>query len=437
MAGERTEQIEKAERSTEEIHLHEADLQQAINAAAAPAAPVEIEQVADPLVTHIHRLQDEEFQELNMSLVQADPILTQQDSNLFRQRQKSGGGKLGRRYAAWKQGKADLERRRAVGQRIIALSDNSKPDNIVQRSILEAEIGCYGDIQKLKEQRTDTNGAIRRKNEARYAKKSAVTPEDHFGAEEDADNLVENLRRDICLEGKTKVPDNMLEYTDAFYFVSKFGNDIGKEVTIDLKKRKEAGTITDEEYAAKKLKLKKLEQYLMTQKSYGSNFTAAILVKAGDIRARRLAVQQIRNEGDSPYHQEMIQYLEQEIAILEAKYRDLEHWMATYNETMDTPRSQAQAEMQRRLAQLRRQMKALPPLPPLPEEKEDDKKKSKKPLTPEEEAQKQAERAAIEAKRAPILAEIARLEKEGRDLLATFDYPGELCEYEQKGLGET
>lgn len=390
------------------LHKEEEPLQQEQQRAAAPieAAPVAVQREAAPLETNIHRLRDEEFVELNLPLVHADPVFRRGESSLFRQRNQghAPSGKKARQRAAQQQEaeqKAmDKERFAMLNTQITGMRDNQEPDVIVKRTILGEEAGHY---QHQLSERKDVNGVERRRNESRYAR---VTLFAHSAAKEDVKNLVENLRRDLCLEGESKIPENMREYTDAYYFVSKYGNEIAKEITIELRQMK--GTISEEEYKARHLQMDKLEDFKMIQKSYASNFTPTMIMKAQDIRARKLAKQQIQEEGSSAYHQMMIRILDQEISELETEYDNLVHWMETYSDTMDTTRSRAQADMQKELARIRREMKKCDE----PVENE----------TAEDVAKRQRMRDS--------------LEQEGRALLKGFNYEGPRVVVALKKLGE-
>ncbi len=409
MSGQNTSLVKETTK-TEELHHVEAEQQQQQNAAA--AAPVEMEQTEGHLEANIHTLRDEEFVELDLPLVHADPVFHNQKSSLFRQRQAHGvGGRKSQRREEARQNAAeqkemDTERFDTLSTRISALSSNEFSDVIIKRSILSEEAGC---CQHQLSERKDVNGVERRRNERRYAKYARINPFSRSAAKEDVQNLVENIRRDLALEGDATVPENLQEYTDAYYFVHKFGNDIARDVTVEMKNAKKNGTISEEEYQQRETRLAKLENFKMIQKSYASNFTPAMMMKAQDIRARKLARQHILDEGNSDYHQMMVDLLDHEITQMEAEYKDLLHWLVTYNDTMDTYRSPAQAAMQKELAAIRREMKRCD------YSTEDE---------TEEETAKRLERRD-------------QLEQQGRDLLASFDYPGPHVAFRPSKLGET
>lgn len=320
------------------------------------------QQPQDQLEQDIHILRGEEFVELNVPLAHADPVFGQWSSiNRQRDRQKirESARKSARKEAAAEQAQEDERRISRLRGRISAFSGNNgiASDMLLVRTMLDLEAGCY---QGLKP-RQDVTGHTRRRNEKRYSNAGEGNSFARSAAEEDVANLVSNLRRDICLDGDETYPESMQEYADAFYFTNKYGNEVAKEKTIALNREKKNGTITDEEYKARGIEIKKQEQFIMIQKSYASNFAPTMWVKARDLRARRLARQQIMDEGNSAYHQRMIAILDREIADLNAQYEGYMEMLRTFNDTLDTPRGHMQHEKQIELARLRRELKAAKP----------------------------------------------------------------------------
>lgn len=352
---EKNEQIVREEvRAAEPVHA-EAE-QQNVNAVA-PAVPVEAEREADPLEANIHILKEtEEFVELNIPLLHADTVFQKKTSNLYRQQDqekiRESSKKLGRKKAAADQLSSDQGQKKELYRRLNdAAKEKSDSDRIVETAILTNNVSWLDKAPP----REDVTGYARRKNERSFAN-SAESEKAQRSARKDVDNLVNNLLHDVSLESDTSIPESLMEYVDAYYFTQKYGEKTKKKMEMVHRAAKRSGMLTEAQIEEEKKILAKLGQFTTIQKSYGSNFVPNMCGKLQEIRAHKLARQQILDEGNSAYHQKMVQLLDEAIAEKEREYDNYETNMRTFNGTIIRPRGAMQSEKQTELAQLRRSM---------------------------------------------------------------------------------
>lgn len=316
------------------------------------------EQVEERLNEDVRALQMEDFEIVDVYLADAQPVFARQDANLYRQRDqeqiRQSKKKAARKQAAADQAQADyIGRTRMNAALEEARADAAEdPDALLRLSVLDEEIR---QLQALGE-RVDVTGHRRRKNEKEYANR-ANSRAARKEARQDVDNLVKNLRMDIGLEGDPNPPEDMHEYTEAFYFTKLFGEAAIREKEEAKEELEKAGAPEAEVQRAKE-QLGKIKDMALWQKSNGSNFAVVMGSKARDLQARRLARQQILDEGNTAYHQLMVALLDEEIARLQDEYDGMAEGLRTASGKVGTPKVDAQIAAQGRLAQLCREMKA-------------------------------------------------------------------------------
>lgn len=304
-------------------------------------------------------LEDSDFLQIETELVNA-PSMFRSEDVLHRQRDprciRTSAKKAARKEAAALQEERDNMRARVINGEILSMrtSNGIDADTLVRRSVLEAELTTYQNLPA----RQDVTGHDRRANEAHYARAKKVTKGMEDAAKRDVDNLVNNLRRDLALDGSDVLPDDLQQYADSYYFCYMHGEKAIQSRRKQLTKAIDEGTITDKEKQEQKGEIEKLEQFVLFQKFYGSNAAPAMRTELQSIRARKLALQQIKDEGSSLYHQQMASLLEKEIHEMTVKYSYKILMMRTCNDTMYSNRTQMQLNTMQQLVDLRRRMKA-------------------------------------------------------------------------------
>lgn len=350
-------QQKKAQRIQTDLRLDQGEVQAQHQERAQPLQ-VPQEQVEERLNEDVHALQMEDFEIVDVYLADAQPVFARQDANLYRQRDqeqiRQSKKKAARKQAAADQAQADhIGRTRMSAALEEARRDAAEdPDALLRLSVLDEEIR---QLQALGE-RVDVTGHRRRKNEKEYANR-ANSRTARKEARQDVDNLVKNLRMDIGLEGDPNTPEDMHEYTEAFYFTKLFGEAAIREKEEAKEALENAGAPEAEVQQAKE-QLEKIKAMALWQKSNGSNFAVVMGSKARALQARRLARQQILDEGSTAYHQLMVALLDEEIARLQDEYDGMAEGLRTASGTVGTPKVDAQIAAQGRLAQLCREMKA-------------------------------------------------------------------------------
>lgn len=350
------------------LYKEEEPLQQEQQRAAAPieaapieAAPVAVQRQADPLAENIHRLHDEEFVELNVPLVaHADPlrdqISAQRQTAQARRSSKKAAKKNAEKYRQLMEDKTydQLQQR----SRALMGMDISS-DQLIERTMLEFELGDYQRLPK----RVDIDGETRRKN-TKWYRKSASGKLAMRSAQKDVENLYNNLRRDICLTGNTDIEDDQFqEYADAYYFTRKYGEKVLREKKLGAQAPEVVLVHGSEKKIeeGRKDRAEKLEQFLLIQKSYATNFMPSLVKMRNELKAWKLARKTVEDESGQPsaYRQQMLQIINQKINEVEETYNNKRKDMRTYNGTEKSPRSRAQTQAQAELALLRREMKDL------------------------------------------------------------------------------
>lgn len=350
-------QQKKAQRIQTDLRLDQGEVQAQHQERAQPLQ-VPQEQVEERLNEDVHALQMEDFEIVDVYLADAQPVFARQDANLYRQRDqeqiRQSKKKAARKQAAADQAQADhIGRTRMSAALEEARRDAAEdPDALLRLSVLDEEIR---QLQALGE-RVDVTGHRRRKNEKEYANR-ANSRAARKEARQDVDNLVKNLRMDIGLEGDPNPPEDMHEYTEAFYFTKLFGEAAIREKEEAKEALEKAGAPEVEVQQAKE-QLGKIRDMALWQKSNGSNFAVVMGSKARALQARRLARQQILDEGSTAYHQLMVALLDEEIARLQDEYDGMAEGLRTASGKVGTPKVDAQIAAQGRLAQLCREMKA-------------------------------------------------------------------------------
>lgn len=322
------------------------------------APQIALEQREEQLNEDVRALELETFEIVDVQLIEAPPVFARQEANLYRQRNpdqiRESKRKSARKQAAADQAQADhIGRTRMSAALEEARRDAAEdPDALLRLSVLDEEIR---QLQALGE-RVDVTGHRRRKNEKEYANR-ANSRAARKEARQDVDNLVKNLRMDIGLEGDPNPPEDMHEYTEAFYFTKLFGEAAIREKEEAKEALEKAGAPEVEVQQAKE-QLGKIRDMALWQKSNGSNFAVVMGSKARALQARRLARQQILDEGSTAYHQLMVALLDEEIARLQDEYDGMAEGLRTASGKVGTPKVDAQIAAQGRLAQLCREMKA-------------------------------------------------------------------------------
>lgn len=266
---------------------------------------------------------------------------------------KESGKKFNRKRVASKKKKDDMERSGKLNRRLGGLTGKRlTPGELVARTILEGE-----SLRWVKAPpREDLTGHQRFKNEKKFKNAPADDPKAQQTAEKDVQNLVNNLRLDMTLEADTTIPQELREYTDAFYFTNQYGEKTIETMTKMHNRNKTAPGADPEQLQEEKDAIKKLQQFTTIQKSYASNFVPNMCLIQRDIRARQLARQQIQEGPRNAYQQRMLDILDREIGTMQAKYDALAQHLRTFNGKLGTPRGAAQLAMQSKLTDLRRAM---------------------------------------------------------------------------------
>lgn len=318
------------------------------------SAQTDQEQMKNDILT----LRGTEFKTLETELVPAESVFSRQEANYYEQhdpaRIRQSRSKSARKRAAEKQAQSDQTRKGELQRKLNQLMTQKDPDSLLARSVLSDELGNL-DHSPV---RQDVTGHLRRGHETKYAKRGSENQKMRETAQTDVNNLVNNLRRDISLEGDTSLLEDTTEYTDAFYFSQLFGEDTIKERTLELQQmKKDTDKYSNEEIAASKTELKKVQDMVLFLKGYASNFSIQMVQKSRAIRAHRLARQQIADEGNSVYNQMMLEILDAKILALQKDYDTFLADLRTASGNADTPKGAAHLAIQKELARLRKEMK--------------------------------------------------------------------------------
>lgn len=331
-------------------------------------------QMAERPEEHFEHFHAEDFAPLNLQLDRGMPVFNDHWDNLTRQRNAAdiqvvtrGQKKADRKRvaqvaqtaqagAALLQKDADALRVTELTNRAVALKNDTSPDrhvdNIIAMSRIQSALQTNGSLPP----REDVLGLTRRKNEQQYAKGSLLKFSVKKAAKKDVDNLVNNLRRDLCMEDPT-YPEDVADIIDAYYLTRKFGEGIKADKQRALKQMKAAGQATPAEIAAASEQYKKLEQMTTFHSSICFNTSFQLAEMFNDIKARQLARQQILDEGTNEYNMQMVRILDREIAAAQEKYDAMLQQMRTANGSQNTPRGAAQLDSRAALAQITRQLK--------------------------------------------------------------------------------
>lgn len=285
--------------------------------------------------------------------------------------------KAGRKAAAADQAKADA----VANQRVIARRQEyntlatvartqfgmitAYPEHVVAALILESDDRIFSDRYK-EEERVDVTGYLRRKNEKKFAKESAIAPSAKLqsSASKDVENLCNNMYRDLLLEGDTSVPEELSLYKDAFYFGNLCGEDILKGLVQSAKKLKETVSTNPPPERVQALEdltkqYQQLSNALLEIKNLGANDSVQVIAYLKQLKAYEMARRQITDEITNPYHpyrMEMLRILDLKTLDLRAIIQKALKDMQTMNGTVGTPAGVAKTELIHRLAELRRQM---------------------------------------------------------------------------------
>lgn len=324
------------------------------------AGPVDIRAQTDQrqLEDDILALHETEFKTPETELIPAEPVFSNQGANYYEQRDPArineSRKKSARKSAAARQDQSDLTRKGELQRKLNHLMTQKDPDSLLVRSVLDDEIGNL-DRSPV---RQDVTGYSRRQNETKYAKRASANQKMRKTAQADVDNLVNNLRRDISLEGDISLSGDTTEFTDAFYFSQLFGEEAIKERTLRLQQMNEnQDKHSPEEIAASKTDLQKVSEMVLFLKNCGSTYSVRMAWKSRVIRAHQLARQQIADEGDSVYNRVMLEILDAKILELQNDYNATMRGLRTANNLAGTPRGDAYIAIQKELARLRKEMK--------------------------------------------------------------------------------
>lgn len=323
------------------------------------------------LQNDISTLRGTEFKTLEKELIPAESVFARQGANYYEQhdpvRKNQSRRKSARKQAAARQVQNDQTRKNELQCKLRDLSEDRKkkekngekdPESLLVCSVLTEELTLLDQSPV----RQDETGFVRRQNETKYARRRSVNQKMRETAQTDVNNLVNNLRRDIVLEGKTSFPEDLSVYTDAFYFSNWFGEATVYERTLELQKMVNKMNEEKEEKAQKKIdayktELNKTSKMALILKGYGSNFSVKMLQQYRTIRAHQYARQQIADEGNSIYNQLMLEILDDKIKEMLNGYNKTMEDLQSANGTNETPEGAALLDLQKELARLRKEMK--------------------------------------------------------------------------------
>lgn len=311
-------------------------------------------QMKDDILT----LRETRFETSETDLIPAEPVFSYQEANYYEQhdpaRINQSRTKSARKRAAAQQAQSDQARKGELQRMKNQLLAQKDPDSLLARSALIEELSNLDHAPA----RQDVTGHLRRQHETKYAKRGSENQKMRETAQTDVNNLVNNLRMDISLEGDTSLLADTTEYTDAFYFSHLFGEETIRERTLKLQQMKENNDkYSPEEIAASKAGLQKVQDMVLFLKNYGSTYSITMLRKSRAIRAHRLARQQIADEGNSVYNQMMLAILDAKILELQRDYDTSMEGLRTASNSAGTLRGDAHIAIQKELARLRKEMK--------------------------------------------------------------------------------
>ena len=310
------------------------------------------------LTQDVQALRMEDVEVLDGPLFQAEPTFARKDTNISRQRDPAqierSKKKAGRKEAAADQARSDQVARQKLSDRVTQLQQQrDDPDAILEQTLITEELLLNGTL----EERVDVTGHYRRKNAEKYAKSNSNGSSMRKAAMKDVENLVNNLRKDIVLEGECSFPEEVIEFTDAFYCANLYSEAVLEQKTRALRAMRIDGRSTPQDIEAFAEQRKKVEMTALLLKGIGSNFCMPGTQLTRQIRACQMARRQILDEGTTPYHMLMIRILDQQIAAKQAEYQKQVRDMRTINGTVGTPKGDAQLRLIHQLADIRRQMK--------------------------------------------------------------------------------
>lgn len=303
-------------------------------------------------------LRETEFETTEKELIPAEPVFANQGANYYAQHDPAkinqSRTKAARKNAAALQDQTDQTRKAELEGRQRKLIAQKDPDSLLARSALTEELTNLDHAPA----RQDVTGYARRQREMKYAQRGSANQRMRKTAQTDVDNLVNNLRRDISLEGDTSLLEDTTEYTDAFYFSHLFGEETIKERTIKLQQMKaHTDKYSPEEIAASKAELGKVQDMVLFLKNYGSTYSITMLRKSRAIRAHRLARQQIADEGNSVYNRVMLEILDAKILELQSDYDANIASLRAARSKASASQRDAHIAIQKELAMLRKVMK--------------------------------------------------------------------------------
>lgn len=305
----------------------------------------------------------ENFADLTEDLQAVHPVFHRAESNLVRQRDRKkieeSKTKESRKQAAEEQKAADKAKHcelQAQLQTLRVQKENGEDQAIYSLLYLEK-----ANAEKM--QRQDVTGFERRSNVQRYAASDPKQLRMQEAARQDVDNLVTNIRMDIAILGEPSFPQELQICVDANYFTDKFSEQAIKAKTLernDLRKKVEDGTATEED----KTRLKALEKAVkwsenlgLALKNRGTSFTPDLEIRQREVKARELALQQLREEGGGEYQKLMCSILEQELAEKRAVYESTLQNVLADGGMLHTELGQAKAAVELQLAGLRNVLK--------------------------------------------------------------------------------
>lgn len=306
----------------------------------------------------IQTLRETEFETMEKELIPAEPVFANQEANYYAQHDPAkinqSRTKAARKNAAALQDQSDQTRKAELEGRQRKLIAQKDPDSLLARSVLTEELTNLDHAPA----RQDVTGYARRQREMKYAQRGSANQRMRKTAQTDVDNLVNNLRRDISLEGDTSLLEDTTEYTDAFYFSHLFGEETIKERTIKLQQMKaHTDKYSPEEIASSKAELGKVQDMVLFLKNYGSTYSITMLRKSQAIRAHRLARQQIADEGNSVYNRVMLEILDAKILELQSDYDANIASLRAAKSKASASQRDAHIAIQKELARLRKEMK--------------------------------------------------------------------------------
>jgi len=289
-----------------------------------------------------------------LQLLRVRPIFTNRMANYHRQRNarkiEESKTKSGRKQAAVDQESDDYKGKAEVLAARARLMDPKDGCELVARDILSNEIVTYNNMPP----REDVTGHDRRSNYKKFANVKPDNSRALKSAQKDVENLVNNLRRDLCLEVNASVPSELQVCVNAYYFTHIFGESAIKERVMA---RNEIKDKTSPEYRQRDQAVKQMSDFVLWQKANGSNYAITLTNDARNIRATELAIRQVKDESNasSTYHQMMIHLLEERLTPLQENYNSQIEKILTMQNMANTPKGSAFLTTQATLAQLQQE----------------------------------------------------------------------------------